>query len=126
MQVQLIFSPVYPQYVAGDNSKPPIYFYGESFKFSTLHQEDVDGTDVFKPAPYIDMFLLNRHIWSNGWCMGDIIKLMDIREIVELVPRFGTRMDDGLNCDNSLNLPNSFYLNNFSDKDTFHTILTYQ
>jgi hypothetical protein len=108
------------------NSNPPIYIYGDFFKFSSLHQEAVDGVDVFKPAPSIDMFLLHRHLRSNRSRMGDIMQLTDIREVVELVPRFGARMDEQLNCDNSLDIPESFYLNNFADKETFHAILTYQ
>jgi hypothetical protein len=105
---------------------PPIYIYGQFFKFSTLHQESVDGIDVFKPAPHIDMFLLHRHMRSNGQRMGDIMELTDVREVVELVPRFGAKMDDALNQDNSLDLPDSFYLNNFAGKETFHAILSYQ
>ena len=58
--------------------------------------------------------------------MGDIVRLTDIREVVELVPRFGAKMDDRLNENNSLDLPDSFYLNNFADKETFHAILSYQ
>jgi hypothetical protein len=61
--------------------------------FSTLHQESVDGIDIFKPAPNIDMFLLHQHMRSNLTHMGDIMPLMVIREIVELVPRFGVKMD---------------------------------
>ena len=72
------------------------------------------------------MFLLHQHMRSGGEHMGDIIKLTDIGEIVKLVPHFGARMDDALDCNNSLDLPNGFYLNNFADKDTFHAILTYQ
>ena len=58
--------------------------------------------------------------------MGDIMKLTDVQEIVELVPRFGAKMDDALNQDNSLDLPDSFHLNNFVGKETFHAILSYQ
>ena len=103
-----------------------IYLYTEYFKFSTSHKETVDGTDVFVPAPDINMFLLHCHLQANSTQMGDIVKLTDVRKIVELVPRFGAHMDDDLNCDNSLELPDSFYLNNFADKETFHTILSYQ
>jgi len=35
-------------------------------------------------------------------------------------------MDDALNKGNSLDLPDSFYLNNFAGKKTFHAILSYQ
>ena len=82
--------------------------------------------DVFAPAPDIDMFLLHRHLRANGTRMGDIVKLTDVQEIVELIPKFGARMADGLNCDNSLDHSDSFYLNNFADKETFHAILSYQ
>ena len=57
--------------------------------------------------------------------MGHIMPLMNIREIVELVPCFGVKMDGRLDCNNSLEIGDSFYLNNFANKDTFHAILTY-
>ena len=58
--------------------------------------------------------------------MGDIFPLTSIREIVELVLHFGTKMDQNINYNNSLEIVNDFYLNNFSDKESFHSILTYQ
>ena len=122
VQVRLIFSPITPN----DGSKPPIYFYGETFKFSSLYRTTVDGVDVFAPAPNVDMFVLNCHTRSNGSRMGDIFHLTDIREVVELVPQFGLKMDNQLNCDNSLEIPDAFYLNNFTDKENFHAILSYQ
>ena len=125
MQVRLIFSPV-PTGLAARNSVPPIFFYGEFFKFSSLHRDTVDGVDVFKPAPDIEMFLLHRHMRSNRQRMGDIVQLTDIREIVELIPRFGATMDNLLNKDSSLDIPDSFHLNNFADKEMFHAILSYQ
>jgi hypothetical protein len=62
---------------------------------------------VFAPAPNVDMFVLNRHTRSNGSRMGDIFRLTDIREVVELVPQFGLKMDNQLNCDNSLEIPDA-------------------
>ncbi|KIM88976.1 hypothetical protein PILCRDRAFT_61652 [Piloderma croceum F 1598] len=125
MQVKLLFSLILSQGFAG-RLQQAVFFYGESFKFSSAHQEVVDGVNVFKPAPNIDMFLLHRHMRSNGQRMGDIVCLTDIREVVELVPNFGVQMDDKLDCNNSLNIPNTFYLNNFADKEMFHSILSYQ
>jgi len=111
---------------AARNSVPPIFFYREFFKFSSLHRDTVDGNDVFKPAPDIDMFLLHQHMRSNGQRMGNIMQLTDVREIVELIPRFGVKMDNLLNKDSSLDIPDSFHLNNFADKEMFHAILSYQ
>ena len=81
------------------------------------------------PAPNIDMFLLHRHMRFQLDVHGryhDIMPLMIIREIIELVPHFGAKMDGRLDCNNSLEIGDNFYLNNFADKDTFHAILTYQ
>lgn len=122
MQIRLIFTPVLPS-LSGH-----VFLYGEFFKFSHLHQETINGSKVFKPAPHIDMFLVERHNRSGGnrIRMGDIVRLTDVREVVELVPRYGQRMDDRFNSNTSLELADSFYLNNFADKETFHAILSYQ
>ena len=96
------------------------------FKFHPSHMEHVRNMDVFTPAPYINMFVLIHHLRANGSRMGDIFCLTDIMEIVELVPWFGARMDHQINCDNSLEIPDTFYLNNFADKENFHAILSYQ
>jgi len=124
MQVRLIFSPKGP---SNGGDSPPVFFYGKYFKFSSQYHTDVDGVSVFAPAPDVDMFQLHRHFRSDGTTrMGDIIRLTDIREIVELVPVYGSQMDPRLNYNNSLELADTFYLNNFASKETFHAILSYQ
>ena len=122
MQVQLIFTPILPSH----NSH--IFLYGEFLKFLHLHQENVDGSKVFKPAPHTDMLLVQQHNRSDGnhIQMGDIVPLTDMCEVVELVPWYGQHMDNGFNSNTSLELADSFYINNFTDKETFHTILSYQ
>lgn len=107
--------------------RPRILFYGECFKFSNRHCERMpDGRTIYTPEPGIDMFVVERHMRANGTRMGDIFELTDVREVLELVPCFGDKMPDGLNCNNSLEVMNSYYINNFSDKETFHAILSYQ
>lgn len=72
------------------------------------------------------MYLLRRlfrsQVLANGkrMRMGDIVAMSDVLHPVELVPVFGSIMDRRLDCNNSLELPDTFYLNNFSDKDTHH------
>ena len=58
--------------------------------------------------------------------MGDIVQLTDVWEIIELIPQFGVKMDSLLNKDRLLDIPDSFHLNNFMDKEMFHAILSYQ
>jgi len=73
------------------------------------------------------MFQLHCHFRSDGTTrMGNIIRLTDIREIVELVPVYGSQIDPCLNYNNLLELAGIFYLNNFASKETFHAILSYQ
>jgi hypothetical protein len=122
IQVKLIFSPP----TASTTDTPSIFIYGQFFRFSPSHREVFNGTDIFTPAPNINMFVLNRHSRANGTRMGDIVCLTDVREIVQLVPRFGSQMNLNLNCDNSLEFTDSFFLNHFADKETFHAILSYQ
>ena len=106
--------------------KPQIFLYAKLFKFLPTYKADVSGVDVFAPTPDIDMFLLHRHLRTNGTRMGDITRLVDVREVVELVPCYGAKMDEDLNLDISLELADSFYMNNFADKETFHATLSYQ
>lgn len=104
-----------------------VYFYGDAFRFSPRHKTYENNAEVVTTAPGIDMFLLHRHFRAgNVKHMGDIYPITSIREIVDLAPVFGRQMDKHMDCNNSFNVPTSFYLNNFSDKETFHSILTYQ
>ena len=44
----------------------------------------------------------------------------DVLYPVEIFPVFGAVMDRQINCHNSLELPDLFYLNNFLDKEMHH------
>lgn len=104
-----------------------IYFYGESFNFSSANRGTDDcGREVFVPEPGIDMFVVNRHHRSDGTRVGDIHRLIDICEFVELVPKFGKKIAANMNSDNSLEIASSYYVNHFGSKETFHAILSYQ
>lgn len=119
MQIRLIFSiPSLPE--------EQVYFYGDAFKFSTNHKIYEGDTAVVTTAPGIDMFILHRHLRTGNAHMGDIYPITAIREVVDLAPVFGKQMDKRMDCNSSFNIPTSFYLNNHSDKETFHSILTYQ
>lgn len=119
----MIFQPILPN---GEGAGT-LLFYGETFRFDPAHNSTTpEGERVCAPAPGTDMFLLCRHYRSSGARMGDIMKVADILEIVELVPKFGRYADERLTCNNCLELGDEFYLNNFAGKETFHAILSYQ
>lgn len=101
--------------------------YATRFKFSSRHTEiTADGVPVYKPAPRIDMFLMERHRRANLSFMGDIFSLRDVEHPVQLVPRFDGPLHENVTCDNALESFDLFYLNNFASKENFHAILSYQ
>ena len=118
-QVRAIVQPI-------TNPTSPPLLYVEFFSFSTAHFQMVDGIRVAAPAPDLEMFLVRRRLRSDGQHLGDIIRLDDVRQVIELVPKFGSSVPQNMTCDNSLELGGDFYVNSFADKETFHAILSYQ
>lgn len=123
VQIRTIFRPLH----AAASDPGEIYFYGESFVFSSANKGfNEAGEEVFIPEFGIDMFVVNRHLRNDGTRVGDVFKLVDICEFVELVPKYGKTMPEHINSDNSLELMQSYYINHFSSKEVYHAILSYQ
>lgn len=122
-QIRIIFTPDEPT-IAG--TTPPIYVYGDYFKFSSTTTNN-DNVTVPVPAHGTDMFTLHRHLRSDGISrMSDVVPLTNIRELVQLIPVFGSQINPSYNENTSMQLSREFHLNNFANKNTFHAILTYQ
>lgn len=109
----------------GLSNHPPLC-YVEKFTFAGRRAEDggrLEEQDV-------DMYLLRRQFRSQvpgedaRMRMGDVIPLTDIAHAVDIVPVYGARKDPQITAKNSLDLPMDFYLNCFSDKEIYHTLLT--
>jgi hypothetical protein len=62
---------------------------------------------------------------SNGErkCFGDVIQITSIAHTVDLIPVLGVQKDPQIMANNTLEYPTEFYLNNFSDKEVYHTVL---
>lgn len=123
VQIRSIFSPVRGSQHNGAPTE--LYCYAEDFKFSS-DSDHITDDRVFKPASDIDMFVLRRHRHADRARVGDIIPLSSVREIVELVPVYGAAMPRTVHSDNSMEVMEMFYLNNFANKEAFHAILSYQ
>ncbi|KAI9458070.1 hypothetical protein HD554DRAFT_2029733, partial [Boletus coccyginus] len=118
-QVRAILEPI-----TDPPSSPLLYV--EFFNFSNAHFVVVDGIRVTAPAPDLEMFLVRRRLRSNGQRLGDIIPFDDVRQVIQLIPKFGSAVPPNMTCDNSLELGGEFYVNSFADKETFHAILNIQ
>jgi hypothetical protein len=102
------------------------FLYVEFFSFSHSSFSIIDNICFITPAPVTDMFLVQCHIQLNHKPLGDIVPLGSVRQVIELIPKFGQEVPSSMNCDNSLQLAHEFFVNNFADKETFHAILSYQ
>ncbi|KZP14742.1 hypothetical protein FIBSPDRAFT_751423 [Athelia psychrophila] len=120
-QVRIIFQPI-SRDASVLQSAMPILLYAQKFKFAGKFDEN----GILLEEPNIDMYLLRRlfrsQVLPNGkkMRMGDVMAISDVLHPVYIVPVFGKIMDRRINCDNSMELPDMFYLNNFSDKETHH------
>ncbi|KIJ59743.1 hypothetical protein HYDPIDRAFT_32958 [Hydnomerulius pinastri MD-312] len=105
--------------------QPPL-LYVEFFNFSNAHFVVVNGVRIVVPTPKIDMFLVHRRLRSNKLPLGDIIPMDSVRQVIQLIPKFGAAASPEMTCDNCLDVAREFYINSFADKETFHAILSYQ
>jgi hypothetical protein len=91
-------------------------------------QKNQDG--ILLEEPNVDMYLLRQHFCSAGSRahaqvrMGDVIPLTDILHAVDIIPVFRAERDGQINSTNALELPSTFYLNNFSSKELYHILLS--
>jgi hypothetical protein len=103
----------------------PVLLYVENFTFAGRRAED--GTRLEEED--VDMYLLRRQFrsqaLSNGQRtrIGDIIPITSVARTVDLIPVFGAQKDPWIMAQNSLEYPTDFYLNNFSDKEIYQTVL---
>lgn len=81
---------------------------------------------VITPVPDLEMFHVRRRRRSDGKALGDIVPLDDVDQVIQLIPKFDSRVPRDMTCNNSLEICEEFYVNSFADKETFHAILSYQ
>ncbi|KAH8996029.1 hypothetical protein EDB92DRAFT_1967415 [Lactarius akahatsu] len=119
-QVRMLFQPI-----SNERQNNPFLCYIEKFSFAGRRAED--GSRLEEQD--VDMYLLRQQFQSqvlgNGtrMHMGDIIPLTDIAHTVDLVLVYGAQKNPEITAENSLDLPTEFYLNCFSDKEIYHTLL---
>lgn len=70
--------------------------------------------------PNILMYTVQRR--SDGVPYGDIIDVDTIARHIQLIPKFGGRIDPMLNEDNSADITRSYYVNCFFSKETYQAV----
>lgn len=124
----MIFQPILPSTSSTslNTATEQTLLYTQYFRYAGHRDEN----GILAEEPNIDMYLLQRHFRSSRLPsgeqirMGDIVPMDSITQPVELIPVYGKKMDPRFNSNSSLELATNFYLNNFDDKDFYHSLLT--
>jgi hypothetical protein len=75
------------------------------------------------PDPVTQQYVLKRAHRVGGHRFGDVVPLTQLRGPVQLVPRFGSQADPHLTMENSHECSGEFWLNKYSDKNMFWSLL---
>ncbi|KAG1858447.1 hypothetical protein DFJ58DRAFT_715865 [Suillus subalutaceus] len=119
-QVRLIFQPIVRQ---GSNLELPSYLsdpllYVQFFRFTS-------GPD---DHPELAMWSVERAYTQdeNGNCHreGAVVRVTDVTHVVELIPVYGEAVAKGVSSATCLESYKCFFLNNFADKESYHTFST--
>ena len=68
------------------------------------------------------MYLLKRAHRNDGSIVGDVIPLVQLRALVDLVPRFGKAADRQLAKEAVLGYSSEFWLNKYFKKELFFAL----
>ena len=68
--------------------------------------------------------LLGSQTLDNGERVGDVVPLTDITQPIDVVPAHGATINHRLTHVNSLEIPVTFLLNNFDEKETYYSLLS--
>ena len=69
-----------------------------------------------------NMYSVQCLLTSEGTHRGDVIDLLSIAHFVQLIPRFGRSVSSMIDCENSMEIVKSYYINSFADKDIFQMV----
>ncbi|KAG1888723.1 hypothetical protein F4604DRAFT_1674358 [Suillus subluteus] len=119
-QVRLIFEPKIPR---ASNLVLPTFLsnpllYVQFFHFVTNPND----------RPELAMWTVERTymIGQHGehYRCGGVVSLTDVTHAVELIPEYGNKVDEKISSATSLESYDRFFLNSFTDKESYHTFST--
>jgi len=68
------------------------------------------------------LYLLKKAIRANGEQIGDVVPLDQIRALVDLTPRFGSKANAKLTSSTSIAYSKEFWLNKYFNKELFYAL----
>ncbi|KAG1773359.1 hypothetical protein EV702DRAFT_1181125 [Suillus placidus] len=90
-----------------------------------IFQPITEAPHLNQPFLYVEFFNFSQSLFNTS-DDDSYLPLESVRQVIQLIPKFGQQVSASMNCDNILQLGREYYVNNFADKETFHAILSYQ
>ncbi|KAG1880082.1 hypothetical protein F4604DRAFT_1541675, partial [Suillus subluteus] len=119
-QVHLIFRPKIPQ---ASNLVLPMFLsspllYVQFFHFVT-HPNDRPELAMWTVE---HTYMIDQH--GKHYRCGGVVSLTDVTHAVKLIPEYGNKVDEKISSATSLESYDQFFLNSFTDKESYHTFST--
>ncbi|KAG1908813.1 uncharacterized protein F5891DRAFT_1206313 [Suillus fuscotomentosus] len=120
-QVRLVFQPIIRR---GSNLDLPTYLstpllYVQYFHFIASPDEQ----------PELSMWTVERSYvqdnTGNRYRQGAVVQITDVTHAIELIPCFGEKVASDISSATCLERHERFFLNNFADKESYHTFMRY-
>ncbi|KAG1838975.1 hypothetical protein F4604DRAFT_1885387 [Suillus subluteus] len=116
-QVRAIFQPIPPRHAT-----LPHYLADQPLIYVQYYEVVSHPRD----QPAVSMYTVARK-YCNGpggqrMRLGAVIHLTDVMHVVELIPVYGEGTNRRVGAETSMEVYERFYLNNFSDKEVYHTL----
>lgn len=115
-QVRLVFEPV----IRGDSKPLPSYLSGPLIYVN--HFSFVSSPDE---RPDVAMWTVQRKPrQGQDGRYGTVVPLTNVTHVVELIPDYGEKADGTISSATALESYKHFFLNNFADKECYHSLST--
>ena len=93
-------------------------------RYDIVNQPNPENTSLrgVYPEPNTSLYVLRKSTRANGELLGDIVPLDQIRGLVDLTPRFGSKANRRLTYSSSTAYSSEFYLNKYFNKELYYAL----
>jgi hypothetical protein len=94
-------------------------------RYDIVNQPNPENTSLRGTYPETNtgLYLLRKSTRANGERLGDIVPLDQIRALVDLTPRFGSKANSRLTYSSSIAYSTEFWLNKYFNKEIYYALL---
>jgi hypothetical protein len=117
---------IVPSHRHSDETMQHVYnrFLAYVRRYDIVNQPNPENTSLrgVYPEPNTGLYLLRKSARANGQRLGDIVPVNQIRALVDLTPRFGSKANRRLTSSSSIAYSTEFWLNKYFNKELFYAL----